>query len=577
MFTRVLIANRGEIALRVARACRELDIGVVAAYSTADRESAWVGMADEAVHIGPAAARRSYLNIPALIEAAHRSGADAIHPGYGFLSEDQDFAEICAAEGVTFIGPSPEVMHRVCDKSRVRTLMADAGLPLLPGSVEPVRSVAAGARMAADIGFPVIIKAVAGGGGRGMSVVRAADDFAAAFTRTQSDARALFGCPDVYLERYLAAARHVEVQVLADGDGRGIHLGERECSIQRRQQKLLAESPCPELDDQQRTQLGEMAVAGALSVGLTGAGTMEFLLDESGGLYFMELNARIQVEHPVTEMITGIDIVREQILISAGAALQYTQSDIRLMGAAMECRVNAEDPARGFAPAPGTLTRFIPPAGPWTRVETGYRQGDRVNAHYDSLMAKVVVWAPDRSQAIRRMDRALGEFEVSGPGVATTLTLHRNLLRSGVFRRGLCTTSYLERHLPELIEPAPIGMPDRDRPLRHRSSIAQIRAVAHPPQSKGVRPMATTHFAVSDLMELLTEKAGLPRHKHTADPDATLDDVGLDSLAFLAIQCGLEQRYGFSLPNEGPTYCSTVGDIAGEVDARLQRAEAPTS
>ena len=572
MITRVLIANRGEIGLRVARACRELDLGIVAVYSTVDRESALVEMADQAVHIGPPAPRHSYLNVPALIEAAHSSGADAIHPGYGFLSEDQDFAEICAAEGITFIGPSADVMHQVADKAVVRALMSDAGLPLLPGSVAPVPCADVGARLADEIGYPVIVKAVAGGGGRGMTVVWSPDDFDPAFARTQCDALALFGCGDVYIERYLPAARHVEVQVLCDSSGRGIHLGERECSIQRRHQKLLEESPCPQIDDLQRNRIGELAVKGALSVGLTGAGTMEFLLDEAGRFYFMELNARIQVEHPVTEMITGIDLVREQLLISGGAPLRYAQSDIHFSGAAIECRINAEDPARQFAPTPGTLTRFVPPGGPWTRVDTGYREGDRIHANYDSLMAKVIVWAPDRAQAITRMDRALGEFRISGPGVASTLSMHQNLLRSTAFRENSCTTSYLEEHLPELVQPTLVVLPGKKQEKRSPDISA-----THPHHPKGARPMATDHFTVTDLMHILTEKAGLPREKHTTNPNATLEDVGLDSLAFLAIQSGLQERYGFTLPSEGPSYDSTVGDIALDIDGRLQLADAPAS
>ena len=584
MITNVLIANRGEIGLRVARACRELGLQVSAVYSTVDRDSALVEYADHAVHIGPAASRRSYLNVPALIEAARRCGADAIHPGYGFLSEDQDFAEICADEGFTFVGPAPEVMRRVSDKSVARGVMADAGLPLLPGSISPVRTAAAGTALADEFGYPVIIKAVAGGGGRGMVVVQRPADFAAAYAKTRSDALALFGCSDVYVERYLPHARHIEVQVLCDNAGRGIHLGERDCSIQRRHQKLLEESPCSRFDDDQRARIGELAVTGALAAGLTGAGTMEFLLDESGAAYFMELNARIQVEHPVTEMVTGIDLVREQLLISSGAGLTHRQSDVTLRGAAIECRINAEDPARQFLPTAGPLTRFVLPGGPWTRVDTGYRERHRVDASYDSLLAKVIVWAPDRRQASARMARALAEMNVDGAGLSSTLGLHRNLLRSEAFRTGDYDTAYLENNLAELVCPPPAALPPprgelrplslRPTPVSSVSPVSPVRPRSST-RSKGASAMTTsTRFGVPDLMELLTLKAGLSRADHTDNPDATLESVGLDSLAFLAIQTGLHERYGFQLPSEGPNYDSTVGEIANAIDARLLLSDA---
>jgi acetyl-CoA carboxylase biotin carboxylase subunit len=354
MISRLLIANRGEIAVRIARACRELGIEVVAVYSTSDRNSAVVGMADEAVHIGSPAPRCSYLPVPNIVEAALRTGADGIHPGYGFLSEDPDFAEICASEGLTFVGPPPEVMQQMGNKATARRLMADAGLPLLPGVVEPVRTVDEGREIAGRIGYPVIIKATAGGGGRGMTVVTAAADFEDAFVTTRATARAVFRDPSVYLERYLPHARHVEVQILCDAHGNGVFLGERDCSLQRRHQKLLEEGPAGHLSPRQRADLGRLAVRGALSVGYTGAGTMEFLVDESGSAFFMEMNARIQVEHPVTELLTGVDLVREQILVAGGRRLQVRQEDIAPRGAAIECRINAEDPSRGFAPAPCT-------------------------------------------------------------------------------------------------------------------------------------------------------------------------------------------------------------------------------
>ncbi|MEU2347825.1 acetyl-CoA carboxylase biotin carboxylase subunit [Modestobacter sp. NPDC049651] len=459
MISRLLIANRGEIAVRVARACRELGIEVVAAYSTCDRRSAVVEMADEAVHIGPPAPRHSYLHVPNLIEAALRTGADAVHPGYGFLSEDPDFAEICEAEGLTFVGPPPEVMQQMGNKATARRLMADAGLPLLPGVVEPVRTAEEGRRIADDIGYPVIIKAAAGGGGRGMTVVDSPGDFAEAFATTRAVARAVFRDPAVYVERYLTGARHVEVQVLCDQHGAGVHLGERDCSLQRRHQKLLEEGPAGHLSPGQRAELGELALRGALSVGFTGAGTMEFLV-AGGRAYFMEMNARIQVEHPVTEMLTGIDLVREQLLVADGRRLQLRQEDVVPRGAAIECRINAEDPTRGFVPAPGHLDVLRAPGGPWTRFDAGYRQGDDVSPHYDSLIGKLVVWAPDREQAIRRMDRALGELRIEGPGVHTTVQLHRTLLRDPDVTADRHDVEFLDRRLADLVaRTAPAGDP----------------------------------------------------------------------------------------------------------------------
>ncbi|MDZ5443321.1 acetyl-CoA carboxylase biotin carboxylase subunit [Micromonospora sp. 4G57] len=442
-FDTVLVANRGEIALRVVRTCREMGIRSVVAYSTADRESAAVRAADEAVHIGPGPAKQSYLYPPALIEAALRTGAQAVHPGYGFLSEDPDFAEICARNGLVFIGPRPEVMARLGDKSLARRLMTDAGLPVLPGTLEPVGSaseiLAAGHR----VGFPVIIKAAAGGGGRGMSVVRRAEDLLPAFRATRAAARSVFGDDRVYLERFLEPARHVEIQVLADGHGNVVHLGERDCSVQRRHQKLVEESPAPGLPRRIADALAEAAVRGARAVGFTGAGTFEFLVagEETA---FIEVNSRIQVEHPVTEAVTGIDLVREQIRVAAGLPLSVTQDDVRPRGVAVECRVNAEDPARDYAPCPGELTEFVPPGGPFVRVDTHAYPGWRISPYYDSLLAKVIVWGPDRDQALDRMDRALAEFRIAGRGVRTTVPRLREVLADPVFRAAEHSTALLD-------------------------------------------------------------------------------------------------------------------------------------
>ena len=435
MIKSVLIANRGEIALRVARTCRELGLRTVAVYSDADADSAVVRFADSAVRIGPSPSKASYLRIPAIIEAARISGADAIHPGYGFLSEDPDFAEVCAAEGLTFIGAPAPVMAALGDKARARGIMLEAGLPLLPGSRDPIPDADEAAAFAAAIGYPVIVKAVAGGGGMGMAVVTDPAAFRAAFEKTGATALAIFGDGRLYVERYLQAARHVEIQVLADTHGNVVHLGGRDCSLQRRQQKLVEESPVPGISPEQAAELGAAAVRGALAAGYAGAGTFEFLLDPvRGEFYFMEVNCRLQVEHPVTEMVTGIDLVHEQIRIAAGEPLGYRQDDIAARGAAIECRINAEDPARGFQPTPGLLTQFEPPGGPWVRVDSHARPGYEVPAHYDSLLAKVIVWAPDRAAAIARMRRALGELRAGGPSVTTTATFLAGLIDHPRFR-----------------------------------------------------------------------------------------------------------------------------------------------
>lgn len=443
VFSTVLVANRGEIAVRVLRACRELGMRTVAVYSTADRDSAQVRLADEAVHIGPPQSKASYLSVPAIIEAARRTGAQAIHPGYGFLSEDPDFAEVCEDSGITFIGPPAEVMQRLGDKAAARALMAEAGLPVLPGSTGAVATPAEARDIAGRIGYPLILKAVAGGGGRGMAVVREPDALVPAFNETRAHARAVFGDERLYMERFVEDARHVEVQVLADRHGKVVHLGERDCSVQRRHQKMVEEAPAPNLPQERRTAMCAAAVRGAAAVGYVGAGTFEFVLTPDHEFYLMEINCRLQVEHPVTEMVTGIDIVREQILVAAGQPLTFGQSDVVRRGTAIECRVNAEDPDRGFAPTPGTLTEFTPPGGPFVRVDTHAFPGWRVGPDYDSLLAKAVVWAPDRERALARMDRALGEFRVGGGGVRTTLGFLRRVLARPEFRSATHTTGLI--------------------------------------------------------------------------------------------------------------------------------------
>ncbi len=454
LLSTVLVANRGEIALRVVRACREAGLRSVAVYSTADRDSAAVRCADAAVHIGPPPARSSYLNIPAIIEAARATHADAIHPGYGFLSEDPDFAEICAAHDITFIGPPPEVMQRLGDKAEARTAMADAGLPVLPGSCGPLASPGEAAEIAAAVGYPVILKAVAGGGGRGMQVVRDPGRLSWAYAETRAHARAVFGDDRVYLEKYVEDARHVEVQVLCDQHGGAVHLGERDCSVQRRHQKLVEEAPAPGLDPHVRDAMCEAALRGARSVGYVGAGTFEFVVSPSQEFHLMEVNCRLQVEHPVTEMVTGVDLVRQQLRIAGGAALTLRQEDVVVRGTAIECRVNAEDPDRGFVPTPGCLTEFVPPGGPFVRVDTHAFAGWTVGPHYDSLLAKAVVWAPDRDEAIARADRALAEFRVEGPGMRTTMPFLRRVLARPEFAAATHTTALAESMSAEGAEEA---------------------------------------------------------------------------------------------------------------------------
>lgn len=444
---KVLVANRGEIAVRVIRACRELGLRSVAVHSRDDADSAHVRLADEAVLVGPGPAAKSYLHVPNVIQAALMTGADAVHPGYGFLSEDPYFARICRDEGIVFVGPPPEVMAAMGNKATARRLMTAAGLPLLPGTVETVDSLDLAREAAREIGYPVIIKAAAGGGGRGITVVPTVAEFDAAYTATRASALAVFRDSRVYVERYLPRARHIEVQVLADDHGNVVHLGERDCSVQRRHQKLIEEAPSPQVDAGLRAALGEASVAGARAVGYRGAGTMEFLLDAEGGFWFMEMNARIQVEHPVTELVTGVDLVREQLRIAAGEPMSFRQEDVVLRGHAIECRINAEDPLRDFAPTPGAVDNIWWPGGPGVRIDTHLASGGRVSAHYDSLIGKLIVWAPDRAMAIERALRALDELRVEGPGVMTTRDFHRDVLDHPAFREGDVATDFIAHNL----------------------------------------------------------------------------------------------------------------------------------
>jgi acetyl-CoA carboxylase biotin carboxylase subunit len=448
MFKKVLIANRGEIALRVARACRELGIQSVLVHSTRDRDSVPVQQCNEVVQIGPPPPKKSYLNAAAVIEAAIRTGADAIHPGYGFLSEDPDFAEACEAAGIVFVGPSVAAMKLLGSKQAARNLMSTIGLPLLPGSLEEVDADQALA-LAERIGFPVIVKASAGGGGRGMRVIEGPERFEQEYRDTQATARMLFGNGSVYLEKYLRAARHVEIQILCDSYGDAVHLGARDCSVQRRHQKLIEESPPPGLCAETVEEMGRLSLRAALRAGYTGAGTFEFLLGPAGAYYFMEVNCRIQVEHPVTEMVTGIDLVAEQLRVAAGEPLGITQRDISPRGVAIECRINAEDVDRDFAPSPGRLTDFVPATGPFVRVDTYLRPGDVIAPEYDSLLAKVIAWAPDRERAVARMRRALGEFHIAGENVATTRDFLLRVLGHPDFQAAAHDTSMVRQLLEE--------------------------------------------------------------------------------------------------------------------------------
>lgn len=448
MFKKVLIANRGEIALRIIRACKELGLETVAVYSEADRESLHVRFADDDVCIGPPPSRLSYLKIPAIIAAAEITGADAIHPGYGFLAENPEFAEACANSNIVFIGPTAEQIRLMGDKAAARKLAQKIGVPVVPGSPGPIADPDAALAVAREIGFPVIIKAAAGGGGKGMRVAQDADSFLQAFQLARNEALGAFGNPEVYLEKYLARPRHVEIQVMGDKHGNVMHLCERDCSVQRRHQKLIEEAPSPAVDQDLRERMGEAAVRLARHIGYIGAGTVEFLLDEDGEFYFMEMNTRIQVEHPVTEMVTGFDLVKEQIRIAAGEKLSFTFYNQRLRGHAIECRVNAEDPARNFQPCPGTITAFHPPGGPGVRVDTHIYAGYTVPPYYDSLIAKVIVHGTDRAEALARMRQALDSFVVEG--VTTTIPVLRRILDHPDFVAGRVDTKFLTK-VPEVL------------------------------------------------------------------------------------------------------------------------------
>jgi acetyl-CoA carboxylase biotin carboxylase subunit len=443
MFNKVLVANRGEIALRVMRACKELDIPTVAIHSEADVDALHVKFADEAVCVGPAHGGLSYLDVKAIISACEVTGADALHPGYGFLAENADFAEMCDAHDIVFVGPSATMMRSLGDKARAREMMARAGVPVIPGSDGVVSDEKEAAAIAKELGFPVMIKASAGGGGKGMRPAADEDELAANFRLARSEAESAFGNDDVYLEKIILEPRHIEFQILGDKHGNVVHLGERDCSIQRRHQKLIEESPSPGVSRELRREMGKAAVRGARETGYTSAGTVEFLLDPGGDFYFMEMNTRIQVEHPVTELVTGVDLVKEQIRIAAGEPVGPEQARLGLRGHAIECRINAEDPARNFAPCPGTVTEFYVPGGPGIRVDTHVYSGYVIPPHYDSMIAKLLAHGNTRDEAIARMKRALDEFVISG--VATTIPFHVAMMNDPDFVAGTFDTGTLER------------------------------------------------------------------------------------------------------------------------------------
>ena len=445
---KLLVANRGEIAVRVIRACREQGIATVAVFSEADREALHVLMADEAYPIGPPPATESYLKIDTLVDVARRAGADAVHPGYGFLAENARFAEACVAAGLTFVGPPPTAIRAMGDKTSARKIAREMKVPMVPGTLEALRSDDEARTTAAKIGYPVMLKAAMGGGGKGMRLVRAEKELANALRAARAEAGAAFGDTAVYLERAVVEPRHVEIQVLGDAHGAMVHLGERECSIQRRHQKLIEESPSPCVDAELRARMGEAACRVAKAAGYVNAGTVEFLVDADRNFYFLEMNTRLQVEHPVTEMVTGIDLVREQLRIAAGEPLGYTQRDVTWKGWAIECRVNAEDPFGGWLPSPGTITGLRAAGGPGVREDSGAYEGYTVPRFYDTLLAKLIVWGADRATAVERMLRALGEYKVVG--VRTTIPALERIVGHPDFRAGRLSTGLLDRILPAL-------------------------------------------------------------------------------------------------------------------------------
>jgi acetyl-CoA carboxylase biotin carboxylase subunit len=446
VFKKVLIANRGEIAVRVIRACREMKIATVAVYSQADKDALHVRLADEAVCVGPPANKDSYLNMPNIISAAIVTGADAIHPGYGYFSETPSFAEACEACNLAFIGPNSAAIEKMGDKAKAKEMAHSAGVPLIPGTKGALQSEQEAMSVARKMGYPLLIKASAGGGGRGIRLVQNEDELVTALKIAQTEAESSFGNPEVYIEEFIEDPRHIEIQILADNYGHVVHLGERECSIQNhRHQKMLEESPSPILSPALRAKMGECAVKAAKAVGYSGAGTVEFLLDKDNSFYFMEMNTRVQVEHPVTEMVTGVDFVREQICVAAGEKLAFTQKDIKLDGHCIECRINADDPENNFQPSAGKIEHLIIPGGPGVRVDTYIYAGCEIPPYYDPMIAKLIVWGKDRAEAITRMQRCLNEFEIEG--IKTNIEYHKKIMGNAFFRKGDLSTNFIHRRM----------------------------------------------------------------------------------------------------------------------------------
>ena len=498
---RILIANRGEIALRVLRTCRDMGISPVMVYSEADRDSLPVRLADQALPIGPAPAVSSYLDAGAILRAARAAEADAVHPGYGFLAENHQFARACAEAGLIFIGPPPEAMRLLGDKVEARRLVGARGVPIVPGLAERASDPAPFRAFARQAGYPIILKAAAGGGGKGMRVVRREAELEAAIRTASSEARASFGDDGIYAEKFLEGVRHVEIQVLADAHGNAVHLGERECSTQRRHQKLIEESPSTAIDPERRARMGELAIEVVRATGYTNAGTVEFLLDREGRPYFMEVNARLQVEHPVTEAVTGCDLVRAQIEVARGERLALRQDLLQPRGWAIECRILAEDPAQGFAPSPGRVRALRLPSGPGVRVDTALQAGDEISLHYDALIAKLIVWGPDRPTALARLARALDEFQVGG--IRTSLPFHREVVRDADFRSGDIDIGYVERVMPRLAPLLQATGPDAETAVIFAAIAASDGAAARP----GLRAEGSSPWALQGRRALMESRA----------------------------------------------------------------------
>ncbi len=480
MFRKILIANRGEIAVRVMRACREMDIRTVAVYSDVDRKSLHVRYADEAYPIGPAPSAESYLRIDRVLEAARRSGAEAIHPGYGFLAENPKFAQACHDAGIVFIGPPVSAMELMGSKTAARQALIKAGLPVVPGTDRNLEDFAEVERVAAKIGYPVMLKASAGGGGKGLRMVPERAELESAYRTARSEAQNAFGDSTVYLEKFIEHPRHVEIQILGDHHGNLIYLGERECSLQRRHQKVMEECPSPAVNAELRQRMGETAVRIGKLAGYTNAGTVEFLLDQNGGFYFLEMNTRLQVEHPVTEMVFSIDLVKEQVRIAAGEHLAWRQQDVIVRGVAIECRIYAEDPANNFFPSPGLITRLQVPAGPGVRRDSGVYEGWRVPLEYDPLLSKLVVWAANRSEAIARLDRALGEYEIQG--IRTTIPFFRRILKHPDFVAGRLDTGFIDRVLTT-------GLMTEEQAPEEEVQVALLAALLHAERNRAPKPI----------------------------------------------------------------------------------------